>query len=38
MAYLGFGKLNFFGPPALEINCATVIPLYSSYTTAFQEF
>ena len=34
--HLGFGKLNLFGPPALEINCATVIPLYSSYTTALQ--
>ena len=29
---LGFGKLNLFGPPALKINCATVISLYSSCT------
>ena len=36
VTHLGLGKLNLFGPPALEINCATVIPLYSSYTTALQ--
>ena len=34
--HLGFGKFSLFGPPALEINCATVIPLYSWYTTALQ--
>jgi len=37
VTHLGFGKLSLFDPPALEINCATVIPVYSSYTTAFQE-
>lgn len=37
LTHLGFGKLSLFGPPALEINCAMVIPVYLSYTTAFQE-
>ena len=36
VTHLGFGKLSLFSPPALEINCATVIPLYLSYTTALQ--